>query len=80
MPRVTTKAGEKYTIDNIDVAIERLGKLEDTLEEIRVGQAVLSSELEKLRNEGKKSSTKFRELMGKKLTNSIIISIFEDLM
>ena len=37
----------------------------------------LGKELEKLRNEGKSKTTKFRELLGKKLVYSMIITIFK---
>ena len=37
----------------------------------------LGKELEKLRNEGKTKTTKFRELLGKKLVYSMIITIFK---
>lgn len=78
MKRLTKKVGTKYSVENIDVAVERLGKLEDTLDFVEAQQILLSEQLEILRNEGDKSSTKFRELMGKKLTNKMILAAFED--
>ena len=37
----------------------------------------LGKELEKLRNDGKMKTTKFRELLGKKLVYNMIITIFK---
>lgn len=60
----------------------RLEKFEKALDDILNEYEYLGKELEKLRNEGKSKTTKFRELLGKKLVYSMIITIFKryDLM
>ncbi|MEG0752841.1 MAG: hypothetical protein RR461_03340 [Angelakisella sp.] len=58
-------------------AITRLGLFESAYENLIGDQARISAELEKLRNEGKKNSVKFRELMGKKLVSSNTMAIFK---
>lgn len=57
-------------------AIQRLGQFESIYDNLLLSQIEISNKLEQLRNEGKKNSVQFRELMGKKLTNSYIISTF----
>ena len=49
--------------------MERLERFEKALKEILEGYDNLAIELEKLRNDGKMKTTKFRELLGKKLVN-----------
>lgn len=58
-------------------AIEKLAKFENIYDDLVANQIEISKELEKLRNEGKKNSVKFKELMAKKLINSNVISIFK---
>lgn len=55
----------------------RLEKFEKALDDILNEYEYLGKELEKLRNEGKSKTTKFRELLGKKLVYSMIINIFK---
>ena len=55
----------------------RLEKFEKALADILNEYEYLGKELEKLRNEGKSKTTKFRELLGKKLVYSMIINIFK---
>lgn len=55
----------------------RLERFEKALNDILNEYNKLSEELEKLRNEGKNKATKFRELLGKKLVYSMIITIFK---
>lgn len=58
-------------------AINRLARFENICNDLVAGQNKISEELEKLRNEGKTKSVRFRELMVKKMTNSNIIILFE---
>ncbi len=57
--------------------MDRLEKFERALKDILTEYDNLGKELEKLRNEGKNKTTKFRELLGKKLVYSMIITIFK---
>ncbi|HIT70702.1 MAG TPA: hypothetical protein IAD08_02150 [Candidatus Scatovivens faecipullorum] len=57
--------------------MEKLESFEKALQDILDEYNNLGKELEKLRNEGKSKTTKFRELLSKKLVYSIIITIFK---
>lgn len=57
--------------------MDRLENFEKALKDILSEYDKLGKELEKLRNEGKMKTTKFRELLGKKLVYSMIITIFK---
>lgn len=57
--------------------MDRLSRFEKALEDILNEYDKLGKELEELRNEGKSKTTKFRELLGKKLVYSMIITIFK---
>ncbi len=57
--------------------MERLEKFEKSLTTILQEYERLGRELQKLRSEGKMKTTKFRELLGKKLVYSMIIDIFK---
>lgn len=57
--------------------MERLERFEKALNDIINGYNKLGEELEELRSEGKTKTTKFRELLGKKLVYSMIITIFK---
>jgi molecular chaperone GrpE (heat shock protein) len=57
--------------------MERLENFEKALNDILNEYDNLGNELKKLRNEGKNKTTKFRELLGKKLVYSMIITIFK---
>lgn len=57
--------------------MERLEKFEMSLTTILQEYERLGRELQKLRSEGKMKTTKFRELLGKKLVYSMIIDIFK---
>lgn len=57
--------------------MDRLARFEKALEDILNEYDKLRKELEELRNEGKSKTTKFRELLGKKLVYSMIITIFK---
>ena len=56
--------------------MERLERFEKALNDIINEYNKLGRELEKLRSEGNTKTTKFRELLGKKLVYSMIITIF----
>ena len=57
--------------------MDRLERFEKALSDILDEYNRLGKELEILRNEGKTKTTKFRELLGKKLVYSMIITIFK---
>ena len=57
--------------------MDRLERFEKALNDIIDGYNELGEKLEVLRNEGKVKTTKFRELLGKKLVYSMIITIFK---
>ena len=57
--------------------MERLERFEKALQDILSEYDKLGKELEKLRNKGKSKTVKFRELLGKKLVYSMIITIFK---
>ncbi len=57
--------------------MERLENFEKALKDILKEYENLGNELSKLREEGKSKTTKFRELLGKKLVYSMIITIFK---
>ncbi len=57
--------------------MDRLERFEKALTEIVEEYEKIGNELEILRNEGKMKTTKFRELLGKKLVYSMIITIFK---
>jgi len=57
--------------------MDRLERFEKALNDIIDGYNELGEKLEGLRNEGKVKTTKFRELLGKKLVYSMIITIFK---
>ena len=57
--------------------IDRLERFERALSDILEEYNNLGNELKKLRDENKTKTTKFRELLGKKLVYSMIITIFK---
>lgn len=57
--------------------MDKLERFEKALNDIINEYMKLGKELEKLRNDGKMKTTKFRELLGKKLVYSMIITIFK---
>lgn len=67
----TTKAGGQAE------ALARLATFETIFEDLVTAQASIGLELEALRNQGKKNSTKFKELLGKKLANSNTLMLFK---
>ena len=63
--------------NNEVINMDRLERFEKALSDILAEYDKLGNELEKLRNEDKSKTTKFRELLGKKLVYSMIITIFK---
>ena len=57
--------------------MDRLERFEKALQDILNEYDKLGKELEVLRNEGKSKTTKFRELLGKKLVYSMITTVFK---
>ena len=57
--------------------MDKLERFEKALQDILNEYDKLGEELEKLRNKKKNKTTKFRELLGKKLVYSMIITIFK---
>lgn len=57
--------------------MDKLERFEKALNDIIDEYNKLGKELKILRNEGKMKTTKFRELLGKKLVYSMIITIFK---
>ncbi len=57
--------------------MDKLERFEKALADVLSEYDKLGKELENLRNDGKSKTTKFRELLGKKLVYSMIITIFK---
>lgn len=57
--------------------MDKLERFEKALADVLSEYDKLGKDLENLRNEGKSKTTKFRELLGKKLVYSMIITIFK---
>ena len=57
--------------------MERLENFERALQDILAEYDNLGKQLENLRNDGKMKTTKFRELLSKKLVYNMIITIFK---
>lgn len=57
--------------------MDRLQRFEKALNDIIEEYNKLGKELGNLRQQGKSKTTKFRELLGKKLVYSMIITIFK---
>lgn len=71
---------DKIIIENsicTGVAINRLGRFEDFMEDLLKSQNELPDELQKLRNEGKEKTYRYKELMAKKLTAGHILSVLK---
>ncbi len=58
-------------------AIDRLAKFEDIYEEILAEQEQMSPKLERMRIDGKTHSYQFKEMMGKKLMNAHLLTLFK---
>lgn len=57
--------------------MEKLERFEKALDDIVKEYELMGQELEKLRKDDKMKTTKFRELLGRKLVYSMIINIFK---
>ena len=57
--------------------MNKLERFEKALDDIVNEYIKLGKELEELRNDGKIKTTKFKELLGRKLVYSMIITIFK---
>ena len=57
--------------------MERLEKFECVLRELLREYNAIPEEMERLRNDGKEKTARYRELMGRKLMYSAMISLFE---
>jgi hypothetical protein len=89
MERLTKLMGnnDSYIAEDITVnhdcngytgeAITKLAKFENIYEDLIASQREISKQLEKLRNEEKTKTVRFRELMFKKMTNVTIIELFK---
>jgi len=89
MERLTKLMGNNdlYIVDDLTVnhdvngytgeAITKLAKFENIYEDLIASQSEISKQLEKLRNEEKIKTVRFRELMVKKMTNVMIIELFK---
>lgn len=58
--------------------MDRLERFEKTLAAIMEEYVKLGEELKVLRDQGKMKTTKFRELLGKKMVYMMIINIFKE--
>lgn len=58
--------------------MDRLERFEKTLATIMEEYVKLGEELKVLRDQGKRKTTKFRELLGKKMVYMMIINIFKE--
>jgi hypothetical protein len=54
-------------------AVERLARFEDAVAELEADQGDVSLQLERMRGEGRSKTVRFRELMGRKLTNQFLL-------
>ncbi len=80
MERLTNREGNTGSImekELVEQALTKLSKFEDLYEDLEEKQQKISEELEILRNEGKTKSVKFKELMGKKLMNTHVLTLFK---
>lgn len=58
-------------------AIERLARFENAHADLLAQQDSILSELDRLRDEGKHKSVRFRELLGQKMINNTLIALLE---
>lgn len=85
-----TKVDEKgnYTVasENISFditgcsgkAVDKLGKFEDFYDDMKADMESIPKELDQMRASGKEKSYRYKELMGKKLSVSYILSLLKD--
>lgn len=74
MERLTNRPGGP--VPGIDEAIDRLARFEDAYDEVVADQERVTAELERLRREGRTKTVRFRELLGRKLTNTYLLVLW----
>jgi len=65
------------TQEDLDDAIQRLGKFEDAYESLMTSQTQIPLDLEKMRMEGKEKTVRYKETMAQKLINNSIVMFFD---
>jgi len=58
-------------------AIERLARFENAHADLLARQERIQRELDRLRDEGKQKTVRFRELLGQKMINNTLIELLE---
>lgn len=74
MERLTNRPGSPAP--GLDEALDRLARFEDSYDEVVADQARVTVELERLRREGRTKTVRFRELLGRKLTNAYVLVLW----
>lgn len=79
--------GATYVVDDDQIrhdvdgysgaAIERLARFENAQADLLAHQDQIVRELDRLRDEGKQKSVRFRELLGQKMINRTLIALLE---
>jgi len=87
MERLTKSLNDGYVVEQAKVtpnpggysgeAIDRLGRFEDFYDSLIASQNEIPQQLQKLRDEGKEKSYRYKELMGRKLTDSYILGLLK---
>jgi hypothetical protein len=87
MTRLTQAKDNYYFVEETKVhrveagysgeAVNKLAKFENMYDDLIVKQNKISREMEKLRQEGKERTVKFKQLLANKLTNNNILILFE---
>lgn len=79
--------GAAYVVDDDQIrhdadgysgaAIERLARFENAQADLLAHQETIALEMNRLRDEGKQKSVRFRELLGQKMINNTLIALLE---
>jgi len=79
MTRYTTENAGIYSVpqEDLENAIQVLGKFEDAYEHLMRSQTQIPFDLEKMRVEGKIKTVRYKEKMAQKLINNNIAMFFE---
>ena len=79
MTRYTTANAGTYSVkqENLEDAIQKLGKFEDAYDGLMSSQTQIPFDLEKMRMEGKDKTVRYKETMAQKLINNSIVMFFE---
>lgn len=77
MERITQKTAEGYTASDLELAINRLGRLEDMYEALCAELARTVSQIERLTAEGKGKTVTYRQLFVNKLNLMNLKSRFD---